>query len=94
MVQIAQKYNPVLRQPSIVLIPGEHQREMPAAGATFQEELALVGYDDHFWGTAVAAGQGLELVDDADVVMAEDAYQLLGRKMCAASGHKLLTIDY
>jgi hypothetical protein len=28
-------------------------------------------------------------VNDADVVMAEDANQLLGRKMCAASGHKL-----
>ena len=59
-----------------------------------QQELALVGDDDHFWCTAIAAGQGLYLVDDADVVMAEDAYQLFGRKMCSASGHKLLTIDY
>jgi len=25
--------------------------------------------------------------------MAEDAYQLLGRKICAASGHKLMIID-
>ena len=59
-----------------------------AARAALEQELALVGYDDHFWGTAVAAGQRLDLVDDADVVMAEDAYQLFGRKMCSASGHK------
>jgi len=26
--------------------------------------------------------------------MAEDANQLLGRKMCAASGHKLMSNDY
>ena len=60
-----------------------------AAGATLQEELALLGDDDHFGGTEIAAGQGFGLMNDADVVMAEDANQLLGRKMCAASGHKL-----
>ncbi len=65
-----------------------------AAGATLEEELALLGYDDHFGRAAVAAGQGLGLMNDADVVMAEDANQLLGRKMCAASGHKLMSNDY
>ena len=65
-----------------------------AAGATLQEELALLGNDDHFGRAAVAAGQGLDLMNDADVVMAEDPYQLLGRKMCTASGHKLMNIDY
>jgi len=63
-------------------------------GATLQEELALLGDDDHFGRTAVAAGQGPGLMNDADIVMAEDAYQLLGRKMCAASGHKLMSNDY
>ena len=59
-----------------------------ASRAALEQELALVGDDDHFWGAAVAAGQRLDLVNDADVVMAEDAYQLFGRKMCSASGHK------
>lgn len=36
----------------------------------------------------------LDLVDEADVVMAEDANVLLGRKTCSASGRKLLIIDY
>lgn len=61
-----------------------------AAGAALQEEFALLGYDYHFRREAVAAGQGLYTMNDADVVMAEDSYQLLGRKMCAASRHKLM----
>ncbi len=65
-----------------------------AAGAALQEELALLGDDYHFGGAAVAAGQGLDLMNDADVVMAEDSNQLLGRKMCAASGHKLMSNDF
>ena len=65
-----------------------------AAGAALQQELALLGDDDHFGRAAVAAGQGLDLMNDADVVMAEDSYKLLGRKMCAASGHKLMIMDY
>ena len=58
-----------------------------------EQELALVGDDDYFGSTAIAAGQGLYLVNDADVVMAEDANQLFGRKMCSASGHKLMIND-
>lgn len=65
-----------------------------AAGAAFQQELALLGDDDHFRRAAIAAGQGFDLLNHADVVMAEDANQLLGRKMCAASGHKLMSKDY
>ena len=65
-----------------------------AAGAALQEKLALLGDDYHFGRTAVAAGQGLYPMNDADVVMAEDSYQLLGRKMCATSGHKLMINDY
>jgi hypothetical protein len=49
-----------------------------AAGAALQEELALLGDDYHFWRAAVAAGQGFYLMNDADVVMAEDANELLG----------------
>ena len=65
-----------------------------AAGAALQEELALLGDDYHFGRAAVTAGQGLDLMNDADVVMAEDANQLLGRKICAASGHKLMSNDF
>ncbi len=65
-----------------------------AAGAAFQEEFALLGDDYHFGRATIAAGQGLDLMNDADVVMAEDANQLLGRKMCTTSGHKLIIIDY
>jgi len=46
---------------------------------------AALGDDDHFGRAAVAAGQGLELVDDTNAVTAEDANELLGRKMDAAS---------
>jgi len=65
-----------------------------AAGAALEQELALLGDDNHFWGTAVAAGEGFDLMNDADVVMAEDANQFLGRKMCAASGHKLTSNEF
>ncbi|MHC4508208.1 MAG: hypothetical protein ACYTAO_04505 [Planctomycetota bacterium] len=63
-----------------------------AARTAFEQELALLGDDDHFRRTAIAAGERLDLNDDADVVMAEDASKLLGREMCTASGHRL--IDY
>jgi hypothetical protein len=35
----------------------------------------------------------LDFVDDADVIMDDDANVLLGRKTCSASGRKLLIID-
>lgn len=72
---------------------GDAGQVVLAVGTALQEELALLGDDDHFGRAAVAAGQGFYLVNDADVVMAEDANQLLGRKICAASGHKLMIID-
>jgi len=68
---------------------GDAVQVVLAAGTAFQEEFALLGDDDHFRSAEVAAGQGFDLLNHADVVMAEDANQLLGRKMCAASGHKL-----
>jgi len=36
---------------------------MPAVAAAFYKELALLGDDDHFWCTAIAAGQGLFPMD-------------------------------
>ena len=33
-------------------------------------------------------------MNDSDVVMAEYANQLLGRNLCADSGHKLMSNDY
>ena len=42
-----------------------------------QQELGLLGNDDHFGRAAVAAGQGVDLMNDADVVMAEDVNQIL-----------------
>ncbi len=64
-----------------------------AARAAFEQVLALVGDDDGFWGAAVAADQGLDLQDDADVVVAHYSNELFGRKLCAASGHNLMIND-
>lgn len=59
-----------------------------AARTAFEYVLALFGDEHHFGRAAVAAGERSEAEDYADVVMAEDANELLGGKLCAASGHK------
>ena len=49
-----------------------------ALRAAFEQEFAPVGNEDHFGDAAIAAGQRFDAVDYTDVVMAEDANELLG----------------
>lgn len=62
-----------------------------ASEPALQEKFALLGGDHDFGHAAIAHRQSFDFVDDAGVVMAEDASQLLRRKMCAASGHQFVS---
>jgi hypothetical protein len=58
-----------------------------AAGAALEQELAPLGYDDHFGRAAVAPGERLYREDYADIVMAQDSDKFFRSEMCAASRH-------
>ncbi len=59
-----------------------------ASGPAFEQEFAFFGYNDHFRSASVTRRQWRNLVDYANIIMAEDLSQLLGGKMCAAPWHK------
>ena len=66
---------------------GDPLEVVPAPGPAFQQEDALIGRDNHLRGPAVPRRQRLDPVHDPDVVMAQDANQLLRRKIGSTSGH-------
>jgi hypothetical protein len=56
-------------------------------GTAFEQELALLGYDDHFGRAAITTGKRFYPKDYANVVVTENPNKLLGTEMRAASGH-------
>src|SRR5690606_30673503 len=69
---------------------GDLEGVVLAAGAAFEEEHAPVGADEELGGLAGAAGELLDLVEGADVVVGEDDGELVGGESgpaaCAGGG--------